>query len=459
MKKDFPLKVIILAAGQSKRMKTDISKVLHPLAGVPLLKRVVDTAQQLSPQTIYVVYNNGKVREKLKDLPVQWIEQPQQLGTGHAVSEVLPKLNDQDRILVLYGDVPLITVKTLQKLLTDTPKDALGILVVDRNNPFGYGRIIRKSGKIIAIIEEKDATQKQRAIREINTGILTASAKHLKQWLPKVTNKNSQKEYYLTDVIAIAAKAKNKIIGIKAETIEETQGVNDRAELAILERYYQQQTAKQLMLQGVTIIDPNRFDLRGEIHCAQDVVIDCNVILEGKINIGTGSKIGAGTILKNVTIGENVEILPYCVIEDSIIGNNCKIGPLARVRPGCVIKNNVELGNFIELKKTQMGDNSKAHHHGYLGDSIIGENVNVGAGVITCNYDGANKYQTIIKDGAFIGSDSQLVAPVTINENAYIGSGSTITKDAPANKLTLGRAKQVTIENWKPPQKNLKDKQ
>lgn len=450
------LSIIILAAGQGKRMKSSLPKVLHPLAGIPLLQRVVTTATALAAKNIYVVYGNGGglVREAMQNLPVQWIEQKQQLGTGHAVLQALPQIPDNQTVLILYGDVPLISKKTLQKLLDTAPKIGLGILITERPNPFGYGRILRDvKEKIIAIVEQKDATAKQRQITEINTGILTAPAKLLKAWLPKLANNNAQKEYYLTDVVAQAVADHCEVVGVLADTLEETQGVNDLCELSKLERYYQQQQAQQLMLQGVTIMDPQRLDVRGELTAAEDVTIDVNVIIEGKVSIGSHSKIGPNTFLRNVQIGKNVEIFPNCVIEDAKIDDGCHIGPFARIRPGSELAKNVHVGNFVEIKKVQLGENSKANHLAYLGDSVIGKNVNIGAGVITCNYDGTAKHVTTIKDGAFIGSDSQLIAPVTIGENAYIGSGSSINKDAPANKLTIARAKQVTIENWKPPKK------
>lgn len=452
------LSIIILAAGQGKRMKSSLPKVLHPLAGVPLLQRVVNTAQELGAKNIYVVYGNGGglVRNTMQRLDVQWIEQTEQLGTGHAVMQALPAIPENHQVLILYGDVPLISKKTLQKLLDETPKNSLGILIAERANPFGYGRMLRDAtGKIIAIVEQKDASLKQRKIKEINTGILTTTAKRLKEWLPKLANHNAQKEYYLTDVVALAVLDGCEVAGVIAESVEETQGVNDHVELAKLERYYQQQIAQQLMLQGVTLMDPNRIDVRGELIVDKDVVIDVNVIAEGKVNIGANSKIGPNNFLRNVEIGRNVEIYANCVLEDAKIADGCRIGPFARIRPGgSELAKNVHVGNFVEIKKVQLGENSKANHLAYIGDAVIGKNVNVGAGVITCNYDGANKYQTTIKDGAFIGSDSQLIAPVTIGENAYIGSGSTINKDAPPNKLTIARAKQVTIDNWKPPKKS-----
>lgn len=450
------LSVIILAAGQGKRMRTDIPKVLHPLGGIPLLERVINTAQGLAATEVYVVYGNGgnKLREILQHKKVRWVEQQQQLGTGHAVLQVLPSIGDDTNILVLYGDVPLISKPTLNKLLTDTPENALGILVAERDNPAGYGRIIRNTqDEIVAIIEQREATPSQQTIKEINTGILITTAKNLKNWLPRLANKNSQGEYYLTDIVALAVADGCPVVGVCSHRAEETQGVNDRCELAALERYYQKQMAETYMLQGVTLMDPARFDLRGELVVEKDVIIDVNVIIEGKVSIGARSKVGPNTLLKNVTLGENVEIKANCVIEDATIEAGCVIGPFARIRPHTHLKQDVHVGNFVEIKNSELDKGSKAGHLAYVGDATVGKNVNVGAGVITCNYDGVNKHRTIIKDGAFIGSDSQLVAPVTIGEGAFIGAGSTITAPAPPHKLTLARTKQVTVERWRPPER------
>lgn len=448
--------IVILAAGQSKRMKTALPKVLHQLGGKPLLQHVLETSKKIT-NNIYVVQgNNGhKIIETLKHFDVHWVEQKEQLGTGHAVLQALKNIAEKDRVLVLFGDVPLITEKTLKHLIAETPADAVGVLIVEKESPTGYGRIIRDAdGKIVSIVEEKDASKKQREIKEINSGFIIAPAKQLKKWLPKLSNQNAQKEYYLTDIIALAVADGCKVVGVNAPNEHETQGINDRAELAKQERYYQQQLAHHLMIQGVTLIDPNRFDLRGELHIEKDVIIDVNVVLEGQVSIGSNSKIGPNVYLKNVKLGKNVEIKANCVIEDSIVEDNCIVGPFSRLRPETHLHKNVHVGNFVEIKKSEVGNDSKVNHLAYVGDTLIGQKVNVGAGVITCNYDGAQKYQTIIKDGAFIGSDSQLIAPVTIGENSYIGSGSTINKDTPANKLTIARAKQVTIENWRPPKKS-----
>lgn len=446
------LQVIILAAGKGQRMMSELPKVLHPLAGVPLLERVVHTAQQLNPQAIHVVYGNGgsAVSQALPHLPVNWVEQTQLLGTGHAVMQALPHCPDHERVLILYGDVPLISAQSLQKLLEQTPADQLGLIVAELANPHGFGRILRNpQGKITAIVEQRDADSAQQAIKEINTGIMTAPVQQLKKWLPQLKNTNQQREYYLTDVIALAAGEGLTVHGSTALCSEETRGVNDRVELSELERFYQRQTATALMRQGVTIADPNRIDIRGDAKIAADVFIDINVVLEGQVVIGKNSRIGPHVWLKDVTIAEGVEILANSVIEGAVIGENCHIGPFARIRPGTVLDSSVKIGNFVEVKKSRLGKNSKAPHLTYLGDAEIGERVNVGAGTITCNYDGVNKSPTFIGDGAFIGSNTALVAPVTIGKNAVIGAGSTISREAPADALTVARARQTTIKGWK----------
>lgn len=451
------LKVIILAAGEGKRMASAIPKVLHTLGGIPLLERVVNTVKLLKADTIYVVCGNGQhtIRKALHYLPVQWVEQKEQLGTGHAVSQAMPLCDDKDQVLILYGDVSLISIDTLRDLLEHASAQSLALIVATLKDPSGLGRIIRDDkDNIISIVEQKDATPEQLKIHEINTGIMTARADRFKTWLPQLKNKNRQKEYYLTDSVALAVAEGCHIGGIMAHCPEEVKGVNDRWELANLERHYQRDIAKQLTLSGVTIRDPNRIDVRGDdYHIGKDVILDVNVILEGKIHIGKNSHIGPNVILKNVTIGENVEIFANSVIEEALIGNHCHVGPFARLRPGTVLEEGAKVGNFVEIKKTKLGMGSKASHLTYLGDSIIGANVNIGAGTITCNYDGANKWQTTIKDNAFIGSNTSLVAPVTINKGATIGAGSTIAQDAPADKLTVARAQQHTVDDWQGPKK------
>lgn len=451
------LSIVILAAGQGTRMHSKLPKVLHNLAGKPMLSWIIDTAFKLKPSAVYVVYGfaGEQVRAAFTSQPkIHWVEQKEQLGTGHAVQQVLPKLNEDDQVLVLVGDTPLIQLSTLENLIKNTPKSELGLLTVNVTNPTGLGRIIRdKNSAVTAIVEEKDATEQERKIHEINTGIMLIPGHKLKTWLPQLKNDNKQKEYYLTDIMSLAVKAGNHIYTVQPQEVEEVLTVNDRLQLANLERYYQLSMAKKFMLAGVSFADPARFDLRGELHCGQDVNFDINVIVEGTVTIGNNVKIAANVILRDVTIGDNTEIKSHSELEGVVIGKHCQIGPFARIRPGTELADNVKVGNFVELKKVHLGLGSKANHLSYLGDADIGADVNIGAGVITCNYDGVNKHKTHIEDGAFIGSDSQLVAPVTVEAGAYIGSGSTISKTAPAGKLTVARARQVTIDKWQPPKK------
>lgn len=451
------LSVVILAAGKGKRMASNVHKVLHLLGGIPLLERVVKTAQTLNADMIHVVYANtvNQVREKLGHLPVNWIKQEEQLGTGHALLQATPFCRDEDQVLVLYGDVPLISSNTLMDLLQKTPTNGLGLVVTELPNPNSFGRIIRdECGNIISIVEHKDANDQQRKICEINTGIMSASVKSLKNWLPCLTNNNCQKEYYLTDMVALAVANGCLVKSIRPSFHEEVQGINDRWELIHLERYYQCLMAQKLALSGATIADPNRIDIRGEnIQVSRDVFIDVNAVLEGKIQLGANVKIGPNVLLKNVTIGNNTEIHANSIIEDASIAAFCSVGPFARIRPKSVLEKGAKVGNFVEIKKTILGSNSKANHLTYLGDASIGKNVNIGAGTITCNYDGANKWQTEIKDGAFIGSNTSLVAPLTVGEKATIGAGSTITQDTPPHQLTLARKKQQTISGWRRPKK------
>lgn len=448
------LKIIILAAGKGKRMSSDLPKVLQKIGGSSLLEHVINTATQLNPDDIIVIHGNGGfvVREVLSYLPVHWVEQKQQLGTGHAVLQAIPFCDDGDQVLVLYGDVPLITTQTLHYLLNQVPTNGLALIVTEHKDPTGFGRIIRNTnGNIVAIVEHKDATLEQLLIREINTGILTTSAKNMKSWLPRVRNINKQNEYYLTDIIALAVEDGCLVEGVMADCADELQGVNDHWQLASVERYYQHLQAKKLALAGVTIKDPTRLDIRGNVSVGADVILDINVILEGQVSIGKGSTIGANAILKNVEIGQGVTIFPNCIIEGAKISDNCSIGPFARIRPNTVIKENAMVGNFVEIKKTHLGEGSKAMHLTYLGDAVIGKNVNIGAGTITCNYDGLNKWETQIGDNVFIGSNTSLIAPVSIGINATIGAGSAISANAPADQLTLARARQETIKNWESP--------
>jgi len=450
------LSIIILAAGLGKRMHSELPKILHPLAGKPLVRHVIDTALQLQPEKIYLVYGHAgkQVQEALAEMPVYWVAQTPQLGTGHAVAQAMPEIPDENRVLILYGDVPLITSATLQNLCSKAALQGLGLLTVPLDDPRGYGRVVRNSqGEVERIVEEKDADAQLQLIKEVNTGILVAPAVHLRRWLSALNNQNAQGEYYLTDVIAMAVREARPIYTANPEHGYEVLGVNDRAQLASLERYYQFQQATRLMLAGVTVSDPARLDLRGSVQVGRDVTIDVNVILEGQVVLGNRVKIGPYCCIRNAQIADDVEILSHCVIEEVVIGAGCRIGPFARLRPQTVLAEQVHIGNFVELKKSTVGPGSKISHLSYLGDTVVGREVNIGAGTITCNYDGANKYQTVIQDRAFIGSDTQLVAPVTVGEGATIGAGSTITQNAPPEQLTLGRARQVTVAGWRRPRK------
>ncbi len=448
--------VIILAAGQGKRMYSALPKVLHKIAGKPILAHMISAAKAIAKDNVYVVYGHGgeQVREQLQAEKVHWVLQEELLGTGHAVLQVLPLIPDDHQILTLVGDCPLIKQQTLQNVLKQTCNNSIGVVTADFPNPHGLGRIIRDAeNNVTNIVEERDATAEQQKICEINSGIITAPAKLLKEWLPQLKNHNAQEEYYLTDIIAMAAANQHPIHAVKAQKHYEVHGINTRKQLAELERFYQLEQAENFMLQGVTLADPNRFDVRGDVEIGQDTEVDINVIFSGKVRVGKNCRIGPNCELKDVSIADNVEIKANCILDDAIIGNACVIGPYARVRPGTELADEVKLGNFVEIKKTRIAEKSKVPHLSYIGDAIIGREVNVGAGTITCNYDGVNKRQTIIEDGAFIGSDTQLIAPVTIGKNAYIGSGATISKDAPADKLTICKKQQVVVEDWQPPKK------
>ena len=446
---------IILAAGKGTRMRSNMPKILHKIANRPLLQHVYDMSNQLENNSIKIVYGHGAelVRETLKDLDAGWIEQKQQLGTGHAVQQVSDQLQDDDTVLILYGDVPLLKLPTVKRLVSNVSQQSLALLTVNLENPKGYGRIVRNAeGKVARIVEDKDASQSEKLISEVNTGIMAVQGDKLKRWLGRLNNGNAQGEYYLTDIIEMAVADHIDIITNQPETVDEVLGVNDRIQLSHLERVYQQEQANKLMEQGVTLKDPVRFDLRGSIESlGQDIEIDINVILEGKNSIGSNVTIGANTQIKNSIIGDHVEILANCIIEDAVIGQGSRIGPYARLRPDSVLANDVHIGNFVEIKKSTVAAGSKINHLSYIGDATVGSKVNIGAGTITCNYDGVNKFRTTIEDGAFIGSNSQLVAPVTIGKNATIGAGSTITKDSPENQLTLSRAKQITVTGWQRP--------
>ncbi|MDG6363590.1 bifunctional UDP-N-acetylglucosamine diphosphorylase/glucosamine-1-phosphate N-acetyltransferase GlmU [Glaesserella parasuis] len=449
------LSVVILAAGKGTRMYSDLPKVLHPIAGKPMVKHVIDTAKQLSAKQIHLIYGHGGdlLQQRLSVEPVNWVLQAEQLGTGHAMQQAAPFFADDENILMLYGDAPLITATTLEKLIAAKPENGIALLTVVLDNPTGYGRIIRENGSVVAIVEQKDANPEQLKIQEINTGVMVASGASFKKWLSQLDNNNAQGEYYITDVIAMANRDGYKVEAVQATNLMEVEGANNRLQLAALERYYQKIQAEKLLLAGVTIIDPARFDLRGTVTHGKDVVIDVNVILEGSIQLGNNVKIGAGSVLKNVVLGDNVEIKPYSVLEDSVIGESADVGPFARLRPGTELAAKAHVGNFVEIKKSTIGEGSKVGHLTYIGDSEIGANVNIGAGTITCNYDGANKFKTIIGDNVFVGSDTQLVAPVTVASGATIGAGSTITKDVAADELVITRVPQRHIQGWQRPTK------
>ena len=449
---------IILAAGKGTRMRSELPKILHKIANRSLLQHVYDMSHQLNNNTIKIVYGHGAdlVRDTLQDLEAGWIEQKQQLGTGHAVQQVSDQVADSDTVLILYGDVPLLKLTTVKQLIANVNDASLALLTVNLENPAGYGRIVRdESGRVAKIVEEKDASAAEKLIKEGNTGIMAVQGYRLKKWLNRLNNNNAQGEYYLTDIIEMAVADGITIVTNQPETVDEVLGVNNRIQLSHLERVYQQEQAYSLMEQGVTLIDPARFDLRGSIeNLVIDIVCDVNVIIEGKNSIGNNVKIGANTHIKNSIIGDNVEILANCVIDNAVIGQGSKIGPYARLRPETVLAEQVHIGNFVEIKKSSVAAYSKINHLSYIGDATVGAQVNIGAGTITCNYDGVNKFRTIIEDGAFIGSDTQLVAPVTIGKNATIGAGSTITRDSPENQLTLSRITQVSIAGWQRPVKH-----
>lgn len=452
------LEVVILAAGCGTRMHSSIPKVLHCLAGKPMLEHVIDTAKALNPDNIHVIYGHQgqRVREALSHQNVNWIYQEQQLGTGHAVSQALPDIGEDANVLVLYGDVPLISASLLEKLLNKTVHEGIGIISAEVCEPQGLGRIVRdSSGNIRAIVEHKDASDAQLLIKEINSGILTVHVRDLRNWLPKLDNSNTQGEYYLTDLIKLAVTDKHSVIAVLAACEEEVRGVNDRQQLAALERYYQRQAAKQLLLQGVCVRDPERFDLRGSLQAEQDVEIDINVLIEGDVTIGRNSYIGPNVVLKNAIIGEGVTIHANSVVEGSTVDAKAIVGPFARIRPGTHLKASAKIGNFVETKKAVIGEGSKVNHLSYIGDADVGHSVNIGAGTITCNYDGVNKYKTKIEDNVFVGSSVQLVAPVILEKGATIGAGSVITRDAPSDQLTIARSKQKTIRGWRRPEKPL----
>jgi bifunctional UDP-N-acetylglucosamine pyrophosphorylase/glucosamine-1-phosphate N-acetyltransferase len=452
-----PLHIIVLAAGQGTRMRSRLPKVLHGVGGKPMLGHVVDTARVLSADAIHVVHGHGaeEVRRRFEAGDVRWAHQKEQLGTAHAVLQAMPGVPDDATVLVLYGDVPLIRPETLQSAI-DSAAKALVLVTAQVSEPRGYGRILRDRRKAVkGIVEENDASPAQKKIREINTGFVAAPARRLRGWLKKVGNRNAKGEYYLTDIVAMAARDRVRIATVSADE-QEILGVNDRSQLAQIERIFQQRQAERLMREGLALRDPMRFDLRGELRFGRDAVIDVNVVIEGRVVLGEGVSIGAGCHIRDCEIGDGSEVLPHSVLEGAHIGSHCHVGPFARLRPGTVLANHARVGNFVETKNTRLGEHSKANHLAYVGDAEVGRDVNIGAGVITCNYDGANKHRTVIGDGAFIGSDTQLVAPVEVGAGATIGAGSTITRAAPADKLTVSRVKQQTIEGWKRPVKKSK---
>jgi bifunctional UDP-N-acetylglucosamine pyrophosphorylase/glucosamine-1-phosphate N-acetyltransferase len=451
------LSIVILAAGQGIRMRSEVPKVLHQLAGKTMLEHVYYSASLVNHRQVYVVYGYGgdQVKKAHAELDVEWILQKNQLGTGHAVKQVLPQIPDQHHVMILYGDIPMITSDTLYKLERAASESGFSLLTSYIDTPTGYGRIIRNDiGDVVRIVEDKDAEGEERSNCEINTGIMVVAAGPLKRWIKALKNKNKQNEYYLTDIVEMAVNEGITVSTINPGSAVEVRGINDRAQLAELERYYQLIQAHQLMRRGVSIMDPSRFDLRGDVEIGQDIMIDINVLLEGRLKIGHNVTIGANCCIKESIIGNNVEIRPNSVIENAIIGNGCRIGPFARIRPDTLLDDNVHIGNFVEVKKSQIGKGSKINHLSYIGDSEVGKDVNIGAGTITCNYDGANKHRTIIEDDVFIGSDTQLIAPVKIGAGATIAAGTTVVRDVESGVLAISRQEQKIDKKWKRPKKH-----
>lgn len=451
------MNIVILAAGQGKRMYSSLPKVLHPLAGRPLAQHVIDAARQLQPESLIVVYGHGgeAVRSALAADDLLWALQAEQLGTGHALAQALPLLAPAAQTLVLYGDVPLIAATSLRRLLlAGEGQEGLAILTVELADPGGYGRIVRDPmGKVARIVEEKDASAEEKGIREVNTGIMVLPTAHLQTWLAALKNDNAQGEYYLTDLVALAVEAGLPVHTAAAALEWEVQGVNDKLQLAQLERQYQRNQADALLLAGVRLADPARVDVRGSLKHGRDVFIDVGCVFEGEVELGDGVEIGPYCVLRNVRIGSGSRVAAYCHFDGAVIGPGGILGPYARLRPGAELGPEVHIGNFVEIKKSTIGAQSKANHLAYIGDAEIGQRVNIGAGTITCNYDGVNKHKTIIEDDAFIGSDTQLVAPVTVGRGATLGAGTTLTKNAPAEALTVSRAKQLSLTSWERPKK------
>ena len=453
------MNIVILAAGQGKRMHSDLPKVLHPVAGKPLALHVIDTARSLAPEKIVVVYGHGgeTVRSTLAAADLAWAKQEPQLGTGHAVMQAMPQIPATGQTLVLYGDVPLTRTETLQRLL-DAGRDALAILTVKLADPAGYGRIVRNAaGKVERIVEEKDASPAEKTICEINTGIMAIPTARLNDWLGRLSNRNAQGEYYLTDIVALAVAEGLPVHTAQPDSDWEVLGVNSKVQLAELERIHQRNLAEALLIQGVRLVDPGRIDIRGQLHCGRDVSIDVGCVFEGAVHLGDAVEIGPYCVLRDCTIESGTRIVAFSHLEGATVGSGATIGPYARLRPGTRLGPHVHIGNFVEVKNSNIAADSKANHLAYVGDADIGERVNVGAGTITCNYDGANKHRTTIGDDVFIGSDTQLVAPVTIGRGATLGAGTTLTKDAPPDSLTVSRPKQVSIDGWKRPRKSRPD--
>ncbi len=453
------LEILILAAGKGTRMRSDLPKVLHKLAGKPLLAHVVDAAHALGAVQTCVVYGFGgeAVPQALPDDKLTFVLQAEQHGTGHAVKQALPQLADDSVTLVLYGDVPLTHVSTLKPLVAAAQSGKLGLLTVNLAHPDGYGRIVRQNSRVTRIVEHKDATPAERAIQEVNTGILAVATRQLKRWIAELKNDNAQGEYYLTDIIALAVRD-----GVDVETHQpayewEVLGVNSKAQLAQLERIHQGEIAQALLEAGVTLLDPARLDVRGTLICGRDVSIDVSCVFEGHVQLGDGVQVGAHCVLRNVTVAAGTRIDAFTLIDDATIGEANRLGPFSRIRPGTTLARDVHVGNFVEIKNSQIDDGSKINHLSYVGDTTMGKKVNIGAGTITCNYDGANKHRTVIEDEVFVGSDTQLVAPVTVGRGATLGAGTTLTRDAPAGELTLSRAKQLTLSGWKRPVKQKKE--
>lgn len=453
------LQIVVLAAGKGSRMKSHKPKVLHELAGKPMLEHVLDTANKLGPAAIHVVVGHEatQVKNYFTDYPqsLNWVAQHEQLGTGHAVAQVLPHLPEEGKVLILYGDVPLISENSLNELVAIANDETLALLTMDVEDPTGYGRIVRNiADEVTAIVEQKDASEEQLYIQEINTGFMAVTAGNLREWLPKLSSDNAQGEYYLTDLVAMAVKDGKEVEACSAASPEEIQGVNDRLQLCELECWYQSQQGERLLRDGVTLFDPNRIDIRGTLNVGRDVTIDLNCVFVGDVKVGDGVYIGPNCVIKDSTIGAYSTINSHSVVEESTISDSCTIGPFARLRPGTNLGDNAKIGNFVETKKANIGTGSKVNHLSYIGDAEIGTDVNIGAGTITCNYDGVNKYKTELEDDVFIGSNSSLVAPVKVGKGSTVGAGSVITKDVDKDQLAVARGKQINISNWKKPSKN-----